>query len=568
MNRDRSSKLSKIFFTAILLFTIKHRLISIVISAASTSERSETEIADGYASEYIGVFEDLYRKFMKGEFNQSERHFQYCSKSEEDEPLSQESYKEKEDDSIDSDEKSHENSDENSDEYSDDSWHSDYGTYVPKARTPSAFENYAKAMEDVIKENIFSDDVKIFCEIFSLNPEDLWLFNSLILEFDNFEKDCTFKEVHLHEKKYLLDKSTELNHKYARFIGAYDYEEKNYLIKETKCSKKKSTLFIPEIAFFEHRHIARTYSMLFNWDLFRLKYTIMQRYVEDCIEENKTMHDDLIYNSLRKVHRIAMAIRYLNDVHGRVHGNLSKSNIIDVNENQATVCKLIDFGASFEVDEDEGVRCKNKEYDYRYASPEENVKNREDAVFYRKSEVWSLGAILLDYCGIYILPKSPDPFPDKWLEGCNKGCKKDCCQLSKCNFCRVEDIINVLMVKNVESRPNINHCIEILYNKIIMEERLHRSFYEETENVEELKKLEIAEIMTKNERIAYTEEIANYENNKKSMNVIKMKINEYVLGKVGCRNTQRESARKKEAAIEAQQRASGLYFPTYTFTRG
>lgn len=261
-----------------------------------------------------------------------------------------------------------------------------------------------------------------------------------------------------------------------------EYKNNIYLIQKKKFLFEKINLFIPELAFFDHKYIGKIYGTFLDIENLNINYTIIKTYELDEVEFkskfnfNKNNHN-LSYNSLKMVLCIATAIEYLNKVHNRVHGNISAENIIATKEGDRMVYKLIDFDNSFKLDEENGINTNLKRKTTCYVSSE------EDSIVFQKSEVWSIGVLLMKNCNFNVsisrLSNKAIFYGDNFYHGFSLYGNRECYLMGL--TARLKEIIDKILVINVKERLNISDCIELLYNRVIAEEKYLIKLYEAEE---------------------------------------------------------------------------------------
>lgn len=332
------------------------------------------------------------------------------------------------------------------------------------------------------KKAIFTDEeIDRLCELQLIKRKDYNLF-SLLSDLSERYDFCAKTMCKVMIDGTILNISfLYKNAESGLHIFTIKYKDNTYEI-----WKKKNTeiiynhLFIPEIAFFDHKNICKIYGTFFdNFDMEKT-FTIMQYYEQSKIRrfmfDTSEDNHNLIYHVLKMALSVATAIEYLNIVHDRVYGSLSMNNISVSIENERIVYKLTNFTNSAKIERNSVLKVTNKSNFRRYMPPEE-MGYHLNPTFCRKSEVWSIGALLLETCEIdYKYSQSfPFVFRKNFLTEEKKSRKKsNRSRQPNCRFSRLEDILTKFMAYDVKDRPKISECIHLLYEEILEEEIFSR----------------------------------------------------------------------------------------------
>lgn len=274
---------------------------------------------------------------------------------------------------------------------------------------------------------------------------------------------------------------------YHRRLFYYPLNEKKKFIKRNHSHiefAKAKSLFIPEIRLFIHESIHLNYAMIFDRNNFDIHYTFMEKYPEE-IHTNQIISvgniSNELYLSLKMILSVATAIEYLNEVHGRVHGNIHLNSVKGTEKYKRVTYKLYDFENSFKLGKNERLKINFKMFESPFASPEESLHEENKAYFFcRKSEVWSIGALLLKSLG-FKYATSVNPYQlmtvrrGLWayyedIETCSKNHTLNACCLKK--------FILQIMIYDVDKRPDMGKCIKLIFDRILEEERILEQRYD------------------------------------------------------------------------------------------
>lgn len=365
-----------------------------------------------------------------------------------------------------------------------------------KSKGEEYYKNYEKVSEDAMdrgSNGLPHNPLSIYIE-------DFESFSRIVEKLSNFSRNEKFRKVVYPkytrvnlEIRNRFQKSPETDFFFFGPIGKITLIKRVYY----NGSKVTKSLFIPEIMLFNHKNIAKSYAMLFDKNHTDMHYAFMTQYIEQILDVKKYKIKDIsirLYLHLKKALSVAVAIEYLNEVHGRVHGHITDKNVLHCKEDEISTYKLIDFKNSFKLGEHERLRSKCKSFRIEYASPEEAIFENDEYFFCRKSEIWSVGALLMVNLGFMF---RIDKNTKKLLIYQNriwrkyediKACQND----HDLDYCCLKDFILNIMKYDVDERPNITKCISFIYDRLLLEEKYLEQRYdsaviEYTETPEEIK---------------------------------------------------------------------------------
>lgn len=419
--------------------------------------------------------------------------------------------------------------------------------------------------KDLQKKNLL--DEKELCKLHSISIDDFLFFQSIMKHLE-FKKLSEIKNLEVEHIDEMIKFRALLCDNCLQKLVVFDCTHKNktYLLEVSYTNGGYNSIFIPEIALIKHRYILSKLGMFFNIGSFNLMCKIGQyeyRYSEvAAIGEEINMAKKIeFYCVLKNILRVAKAIEYLNKVHSRVQGNLDPSKINCKALYSCINARLYDFESSIILGENEYVRLKYKRIYIEFCSPEERRPNSKH-FFCRKSEVWSLGCLLLHYNNIIYNNRFKDHKFGALFQVEHNGSFVNfvdvvkCKDKNNCNVCKIKDLACKILITDIESRPNITECIQLFYERILDEETYLNAQFD----IEEEKIMKEEEILNKEHKTFETEKIKL---KRDRFNAIKTKF--YKKKRLTIADKQKydediKSFHEEKIIVEEKRRALDIYY--------